>query len=221
MILAAAAIDFIDHLKKHSDGWVFEPLVMVDDTPLKHMGFVTIITKPNNRTSPYEFYLSKYPKGVSTLIKATKSGRLPRIYYPRLIEMRLKVGPTAKIELLYWRANGWKQNQIPHGRFYSHKSVPVQQPNESNFRVYAMERVTKTKRKSYIHRDVLDISAIDSADRVAKLTMTTLEKSLEGVFGREELADHTEHLAVMLDGHNFHYDRNWFCAEVIYATINR
>jgi hypothetical protein len=217
MILAAAAIDFIDHLKKHSRGWVFEPLVVTDDDPLRHERYVTVLTRPNNHTSPYEFYVDHPPKGVATAIKAAKAG-----HYSRLIEMRLDPGPTAKVELRYWRVNGWKQNEVSHKflSFYSHRNTPVQQSGETSFRVYAMERVTKTKRKTYIHRDVLDLAAIDSADQVARMTMATMEKSLKKAYGggrKEKLKKWTEHLAIVMDGRNYHYDGHRFGGEIVYG----
>lgn len=221
MILAVAAIDYIDHLKKHSKGWVFEPLVVTDDEPLQHERFVTVLTRPNNHTSPYEFYVDHPPTGVSTMVKASKSGR-----YPRLIEMRLDPGPTTKVLLRYWRVNGWKQNQVSwlsladRVGFYSRRNVPVQQSNGRSFRVYAMDRVTKTKRKTIIHRDTMDLAAVDSADTIARLTMATLEKSLAKAYGggrHEKLKRWTEHLAVVLDGRNYHYDGHRFGGEIVYG----
>lgn len=220
MILAAATIDYIDHLKKHSEKWVFEPLVVTDDHPLRHGRFVTVKTRPNNSVSPYEFYVENPPTGIATMVKATKSG-----HYPRLVELRLDPGPTAKVLLRYWRVNGWKQNQISHKWMsrYSHRNTPVQQSGETNFRVYAMDRVVKRKRKkqkSVIHRDTLDLAAADSADNVAQMTMMTLEKSLKKTHGggrQEKLQKWTEHLAVVMDGRNFHYDGYRFSAEIVYG----
>lgn len=220
MILAAAAIDYIDHLKKNSKGWVFEPLVVTSDEPLKHDRFVAVLPRPNNCVSPYEFYVDNPPTGVSTLIKASKRG-----HYARLIEMRLDPNPTTKVLLRYWRINGWKQNEVSHkwSSFYGPNSprvTPLQQSSVVDFRVYAIERMVKRrKKKAVIHRDAMDLSAIDSADTVSKVTMATLEKSLAKAHGggrREKLKKYTDCLAVVMDGRNYHYEDYRFFGEIVY-----
>lgn len=217
MILAAAAIDYIDHLKKHSKGWTFEPLVVVDDEPLQHERFIRVRTRPSNGISPYEFYVENFPTGVSTLVKASKPG-----HYPRLIEIRIDPNPTTKVILRYWRVNGWKQTQTSCKGifgFYSHKNTPVQQSGETTFRVYAMDRMTRRKKGKKIHRDTMDLSVIDSANTVAQTTMATLEKSLMKAHGggrREKLKRWTDHLAVVMDGQNYHYDYYRFGGEIVY-----
>jgi len=222
MILTVATIDYIDHLKKHSKGWTFEPLVSTVDKPLKHEQYLTAKSRPNH-ISPCDFYLDHQQKGPITLVKATKPG-----HYPRLIELRLDQGPTAKMFLRYWRINGWKQNQVSYkwNSIYSRKHIPVQQFGEVNFRTYAMDRVVKGsgKRKSVIHRDVLDLAVVDSADTTAQSTMATLEKSLKKSHGggrREKLRKWTLHLAIVMDGRNYHYDGYQIHMEVRYEGQSR
>jgi hypothetical protein len=218
-ILAAATLDYIQFLKSHSSGWSFEPLIVTSDDPLRHQQFVTVKGR-SNHVSPTQHYIDNPPTGVATLVKARTKG-----HYPRIIEIRLAPGPVAKLHLVYWRANGWRQNEISHKRSYSRKYAPVQQRGETSFKVYATERITKRKSKkghSLIHRDVIDLTAEESTNAVAKMTMLTLDKSLQKAHGagRQKLSTWGQHMAVVLDGTNFMYDNyGWWGirSEVVYG----
>lgn len=222
-ILAAAALDFIEQLKQRSRGWVYEPLVVVNDDELKHSFFVTVKSRPNNHTSATRFYMDDPPTGVSTLIKAKTKGQ-----YLRLIELRLAPGPAAKLHVKYWRINGWRQNKISIADWaYLRDRKPVQQDGKTHFQVYAMERITKRKKGiSTIHRDVIDLTTQKSAEYVANLTVLTLEKSLKKAHGTitshknrsVEKLSHWSFLAVILDGKNFVYDDiHPVRAEIVYG----
>ena len=232
-ILAAATLDFIEQLKQRSRGrhirhaWMYEPLVMVSDDELKHASFVTVKSRLNH-ISATQFYIDDPPTGVSTLIKAKTKGQ-----YPRLIELRLAPGPDAKLRVKYWRVNGWQQTKMSiedEARLHSphlHLRNPVQQDGKTNFKVYAMERVTKRRRgTSTIHRDVIDLTTQKSAEYVAKLTILTLEKSLKKIHGETtshknrsvEKLSNWSILAVVLDGKNFVYDDiHPLRAEIVYG----
>ena len=211
-ILAAAALDFIEQLKQRSRGWIYEPLVVINDDKLKHSQFVTVKVRPNNHTSATQFYIENPPTGVLTLIKAKTKGQ-----YPRLIELCLAPGPDAKLHVKYWRMNGWRQNKmsIEDGR-HLHNHKPVQQDGKTNFKVYAMERIIKRNRRSgYIHRDVIDLTSQESVEYVANLAALTLEKSLGKIHGAatshknrriEKLSKWNFHMAIILDGMNFMYE---------------
>ena len=223
-ILAAATLDFIEQLQKRGKGWTYEPLVVVSDDELKHSQFVMVKSRPNNHTSATQFYMDNPPTGVLTLIKAKTKNQ-----YPRLIELRLAPGPGAKLHVKYWRMNGWRQNKMSiedckHLRNYK----PVQQDGKTNFKVYAMERITRRKKRiGIIHRDVIDLTAQESAEYVANLTVLTLEKSLKKAHGAvtshknrrvEKLSKWCSYMAVVLDGKNFMYDdMHPVRAEIVYG----
>lgn len=223
-ILAAATLDFIEQLKKRSKGWMYEPLVVVNDDELKHLQFVTVKSRPNNHTSAIQFYIDNPPTGISTLIKTKTKDQ-----YPRLIELRLVPGPGAKLHVKYWRVNGWRQNKMSIEDWaYLRRHKPAQQDGKTHFRVYAMERITKRKKRiGIIHRDVIDLTAQESAEYVANLTVLTLEKSLKKTHGTktshknrsvEKLARWSSYMAVVLDGKNFMYDDTHpLRAEIVYG----
>lgn len=221
-ILGAAILDYIQYLKENSKDWSYEPLVVTKDAELMHEGFVTIKERPNNHTSPIQFYIDNPPTGLSSLIKAKTKG-----HYPRIIELRLAPGPVAKLNLKYWRMNGWLQNETSHSwrRSYYRKGTPVQQDGVTSFKVYSMERITKRKTKKaphIIHRDVIDLTAQESAGTVARWTALTLDKSVRKThgLGREKLSTWSQHMAVVLDGRNFMYE-NYNCgrfrSEIVYG----
>jgi hypothetical protein len=209
-ILGAATLDFIQYLKDASTGWSFEPLVIVGDDLHQFNPFVTIKERPNNHTSPIQFYFDNPQTGPSSLIRAKQKG------YVRFIELRIAPGPAAKLCVRYWRGNGWKQTEKSFHWLNIHREAPVQQSGERVFQVCPIERVTKRNNKAshVIRRDVIDLAAVESSENVAKRAIQILNKSLEKCHGGNRISP-WRNLAVVLDGKNFMYDGYRFQYEIV------